>query len=330
MGNLYRGHNDGFLASGRARAQSQRVTASVHNRPIMALLLRLLAAIVLSVMLAIVKLAGESGIHLAEIVFWRQVPTIFAVLGWLLLRGEVARLKTTRVGAHARRALIGLASMALNFTAVMMLPLAEATTIVFTAAIWAVILAAVLLKEKVGRYRWGAVALGFTGVLVITQPGGSDLPLLGAAIGLAAAMLIALISVLIRDLGRTEEPITVVFYFSLFSLPIMGAILPFVYTPHTAEQWSMLASLAGLGLVAQLLLTASLRYGMVASVMVMDYTSLLWATLLGWRLFDRLPSATTWLGAPLVIAAGVIVAWREHRLARQDLAALAREEGTNI
>jgi drug/metabolite transporter (DMT)-like permease len=71
-----------------------------------------------------------------------------------------------------------------------------------------------------------------------------------------------------------------------------------------------------LGLAAQLLMTAALRFGRVSSVIVMDYSQFGWATLWGWLVFDHLPPATTWIGAPIVIAAGLIIAWREHVLAR--------------
>ena len=304
------------------------MTEARPHRPILALLLRLGAALVLSVMMAIVKLAEQGGVHLAEILFWRQLPTVPILLLWFAFNGGLARLATRRVGAHVRRALIGLASMALNFGSLILLPLAEATVLVFTAAIWAVILSAVFLKEKVGPYRWSAVFLGFVGVAIIAQPGSAEISLLGTAVALGAAVLIGLLSILIRDLGRTEEPLTVVFYFALFCLPILGAAMPFVHEQHSLEVWGLLAALGLLGLIAQFLVTASLRFGAVASVLVMDYTSLVWAVLLGWGLFDRLPPDSTWIGAPVVVCAGLIVAWREHRLERERLDQLARARGT--
>ena len=213
--------------------------------------------------------------------------------------------------------------MFFNFGAVTFLPLAEATTIAFTTTFWAVILSALILHEHVGRYRWAAVAIGFVGVIIITRPGSGDIPLIGALVGLTAAFLVAVISIQIRDLGKSEEPLVVVFYFALFSTPILGVILPFVHEGHNAYQWGLMGALAVVGLAAQLLLTAALRYGPVASVMVMDYTSLIWATLLGWSLFDHLPPASTWVGAPLVVVAGLIIAWREHRLHKERMLAVA-------
>ena len=288
------------------------------QRPLAALAMRLCAALVLSAMFALAKLLSESGVPLVDILFWRQVPTIVLVLCWLAMRGQLGRLRTERPGSHGRRAVYGVIGMVLNFGAVTLLPLAEATTLNFTSAIWAVILSSLLLKEAVGRYRWAAVLLGFIGVVVITQPGHSPIPLFGAAVGLGAAFMIALISIQIRDLGRTEEPLTVVFYFALFSVPMLLPVLLWQGAPaHSPYQWALLAALGLTGLLGQLLLTASLRYGSVASVIVMDYSALIWATLFGFLLFDRLPSSTTWLGAPMVVLAGLIIAWREHHLSRR-------------
>ncbi|ANY21367.1 Riboflavin transporter [Tsuneonella dongtanensis] len=285
------------------------------QRPQLALLIRLGAAFVLSVMLVFVKLVTESGVTLTETLFWRQLPTIPVLLLWFGMRRELTRLRSERMGAHFRRAVLGLTGMFLNFGAVTLLPLAEATTLGFTTAIWAVILSALLLRERVGLWRWSAVLLGFAGVLVIAQPGQSHIPPLGAAVSLGAAFTIALISIQIRDLSRTEHPLTIVFWFSAFSLPILALAMPFVMTSHTPYQWMLLAGLGLFGLLGQFLLTAALRYGAVASVIVMDYSSLVWATLFGWWVFDRLPPAATWFGAPLIVGAGLVIAWREHRLA---------------
>ncbi len=295
------------------------------QRPQLALLIRLGAAAVLSVMLVCVKLLGESGVSLTETLFWRQLPTIPILFFWFAARGQLATLKSARLPAHGRRAMAGLAGLFLNFGAVTLLPLAEATTFNFTSAIWAVILSALVLHEKIGPWRWGAVLLGFGGVLVIAQPGANHVPGLGAAVALGAAFMIALISIQIRDLAQTEHPLTIVFWFAAFSLPPLAIALPFVITEHTAYQWSLLAGLALFGLLGQFLLTSALRYGAVASVIVMDYSSLIWATLFGWWVFDRLPPHTTWLGAPLIVGAGMLIAWREHRLSLQKARAMVGE-----
>ena len=308
----------GSLARFVTSPKASRVEAppAHHHRPLLALAIRLGAAFVLSVMLVFVKLLGEAGVNLAETLFWRQLPTIPILLLWFGARGQLSTLRSDRLGSHARRALLGIAGMFLNFGAVMLLPLAEATSLNFTSAIWAVILSAIVLRESVGVWRWAAVILGFTGVLVITQPGDGHVPLVGAAVALSAAFMIALISIQIRDLARTDHPLSIVFWFSAFTVPVLALAMPFVMTRHSTYEWALLGGLALFGLLGQFLLTAALRFGAVASVIVMDYSSIVWATLFGWWVFDRLPPSTTWLGAPLIVAAGLVIAWREHRLSR--------------
>jgi drug/metabolite transporter (DMT)-like permease len=260
--------------------------------------------------------------------FWRQLLSIPLILGWLIATRRLDMLRTQRPRTHFLRALYGTIGMLLNFGAVILLPLAEATTINFTVPIWAVLLSILLLKEQVGLWRWSAVALGFVGILVIAQPGCGHFPLYGALVALGGAFMIALISIQIADLNRTDKPLTIVFYFALFSAPLTALSLPFVATAHDTLGWLLLLGIGLAGALGQLLLTAALRFGKVASVIVMDYSGLFWATLYGWALFAMLPPASTWLGAPLIVAAGLIIAWREHRLARPARRGTPGVEGT--
>ena len=300
-----------------------------RHRPLLALLIRLGAIAALSTMSALIKLANARGVHLLEIMFWRQFITLPILLGWVLATsGSLRTLKTDRPGKHFLRSLYGTIGMVLNFGAVILLPLAEATVMNFTTPIWATMLAILLLKEHVGVWRWSAIVLGFAGIVIIAQPGGGHFPLYGALVGLGGAFMVALISIQIADLNRTDKPLTIVFYFALFSVPMTALALPFVMTRHDGADWALLFAIGAFGLVGQLLLTAALRFGAVASVIVMDYSQLFWATLYGWTLFATLPPASTWLGAPLIIAAGLVIAWREHRLSRPTLRDVARVEGT--
>ena len=284
------------------------------SRPILAITLRLAAAALIAAMLAMVKLAGEAGVALPEILFWRQCLTIPLLLGWMSGTGNTRLLRTQRLWVHGRRAMLGLTSMSLFLGAALFMPLAELTTITFAGPLFAVALSALLLKETVGPWRWGAVALGFAGVAVVAQPSGETLPALGVAMGSLAAMLNGLISVQVRDLGRTEHPLTSVFMFGAFSMIPLALLLPFYAGAHSAPTYALLIGTGLCGLFAQIGLTTALRFGTVATVTVMDYSGLIWSTLAGWLVFDHLPPLTTWIGAPLIVAAGLIVVWREHHL----------------
>lgn len=265
-------------------------------------------------MTVLVKLASDAGVHLAEIMFWRQSLAVPVVLAWVIAGPGLASLATQRFGAHVTRSGLGLVSMSFYMGSITLLPLAEATTLGFTTPIFATILAAIILREKVGKHRIGAVIAGFIGVLVIVQPGGADIPAAGAAVGLIAALLVAITSLQIRDMGRTEGAATTVFWFSVLSTIPMGLLLPFFITSHDAYEWMLLAGIGTLGGIGQIGLTAALRLAPVSTVIGMDYISLLWSSLFGWLLWNYVPGPATWIGAAIIIVSGLYIAWREHRL----------------
>lgn len=288
-----------------------------------ALGLRLTATIFFSVMLLLVKLTGDRGISLPETLFWRQFVPAISIFAWLLARRQMHRLKTTRPWIHARRAAIGGSGMFLTLGVVRLLPLAEATILAFTVPMFAVILSVILLKEKVGLWRWSAVIAGLLGVLIIAGPDSGNLPLNGLAVGIGAAFMVSLVNVQLRDLGKTEEPVTVVFYFSAISAPFLGLFLFKTGVHHDLEGWLMLGGIGITGLFAQLAMTASLRYGAISSVIVVDYIQLAWATAWGWLIFDQLPPAATWLGAPIIIGASLLIVWRERILSQSRKTAIS-------
>jgi drug/metabolite transporter (DMT)-like permease len=294
-----------------------------EQRPLAGIALRLLTAVLLAVMFALVKLASTRGVNVVETLFYRQCGSALCATGFVAVGPGFDSLKTKRVGAHVGRMALGLMAMALNFVAFILLPLAEATTIGFSVPIFSVVLAALVLSEPTGKWRWGAVAAGFAGVLLIVQPGSGDVPLLGASVALAAALLTASVTIVIRRLGKTERAATTVFWFALSSLVPLGLLMLGFARSHEPATWGILAAMALAGGIAQLTLTGALRLAPVALIMPMDYTSLLWAVLLGEWIFGEMPTPWIWAGAPIIIASGLVIVWREHRLHR--LAALSAE-----
>lgn len=297
-----------------AARDTDRPTA---ERPLAGITLRLLTALLLALMFAMVKLAASLGVNLVESLFYRQCGSALCAIGLVVAGPGFASLRTRRIGAHVGRMALGLAAMALNFLAFVLLPLAEATVIGFSVPIFAVVLAALVLGEPTGRWRWGAVAAGFAGVLLIVQPGSGEVPLVGASVALAAALLTASVTIVIRRLGATERATTTVFWFAVSSLVPLGLLMVQFARPHDGATWAILVGLALVGGLAQLTLTGALRLAPVALVMPMDYTSLLWATLLGLWIFGELPTPWIWVGAPIIIASGLVIVWREHKLHRR-------------
>ena len=280
-------------------------------------LLRLVTALLLAVMFALVKLVSTRGVNIVETLFYRQCGSALCAVGAVAAGPGFRSLQSKRVGAHVGRMALGVTAMGLNFAAMIMLPLAEATAIGFSVPIFSTVLAAVVLGEPTGKWRWGAVAAGFLGVLMIVQPGTGEVPLLGAGVALVAALLTASVTIVIRRLGKTERATTTVFWFAVSSLVPLGAMMIWFARSHEPQTWVLLGAMALAGGLAQLTLTGALRLAPVALVMPMDYTSLVWAVLLGAWIFGELPTQWIWVGAPIIIMSGLVIVWREHRLVRR-------------
>ncbi len=286
------------------------------DRVLTGLALRLFAIACLSTMSALIKLAETRGAGLVETMFHRQLWAVPLVTAWIAAGPGLGSIRTRRFGAHLSRTAVGLTGMVFTFGSVLLLPLAEATTLQFTVPIFATLLGALLLKEPTGWHRWGAVIIGFLGVLVVAQPGGGHFPLYGAVVGLLAALFVAIVAILLRQIGKTESAGTTVFWFSTLSVLPLGMVYAFQLKAHDPLTWAILVAIGLVGGVGQLALTGAVRFAPVSAVVPMDYSGLVWATLYGWLLFGVLPTPYTWMGAPIIIASGLYIVYREQRLRR--------------
>lgn len=263
--------------------------------------MRLLAVVCFSLMSGFIKLSLEHGSSVPEMMFYRSVFGLPPLLAWLIWDRNRDFWRTTRPMAHVNRSVIGVLSMALGFTAIGLLPLAEASTISFIAPLFALALSAPFLGERVGLSSWIAVALGFVGVIIVMQPGG-ELPLLGTLMALGSALGVSLVTVSLRSLSRTEDALTTVWWFTIFVAVATGVLMPWYGGAHDGWTWFLLVGVGVTGGVGQIGLTASLSHAPIAVLAPIDYLQLLLAVLLGWFLFDAQPAVTTWIGAGLIIA----------------------------
>ena len=261
---------------------------------------------------ALLKLASMEGLNAPELVFYRSLFSLPVVLFWVLKRESLASLKPNRPLAHVWRSCLGLLSMGLTFQALILLPLADATAINFTAPIFATILSFLILREDVGLHRWGAVVLGFVGVLIVARPGGSSLPILGIAIALVGAVGQAGVTTTLRHLQRSENVAAIVFWFAIAGIVVGGLLIPFFGRLHGLTALALVLAGGLAGGVGQLLMTSSLR-APVSVVSPFDYLQIVAATIYGWLLFSDVPSLHTIIGAALIAGSGIYTALREHR-----------------
>ncbi len=275
------------------------------------ILCRIGSGLCFSTMGAMLKLASTHGFNAPELVFYRSVFSLPVVLLWVLKRENLRILRPNRAMPHVWRGAMGIVSMGLTFQALILLPLAEATAINFTAPIFATILSFLVLHEEVGIRRWSAVVLGFVGVLVVVQPTGSSLPLLGVAVALGAAIGQAAVTTTLRHLQRSEHVSTIVFWFAVSGIVAGGLAMPVFGRWHDAAGFTFVIAGGLAGGLGQLFMTASLR-APIAVIAPFDYLQIVAATAFGWLLFSDVPTVSTMTGAGLIAASGIYTAWREH------------------
>lgn len=282
--------------------------------------LRIASAGCFSVMSALLKLASTHGVVAPEMLFYRALFGLPVILIWVVASQGLHTLRTERPLAHLFRSALGISAILCTFQTLTMLTLADATTIGFTAPIFATLLSVLILKETVGRYRWMAVLVGFVGVAVVLRPGSSHAPpLAGALLGLAAALGTAGVTITLRQLKNTEHVAAIVFWFFVASLGVGALLLPVFGSWHDAPTLWLLAGGGVMGGLAQLLMTASVQSAPVAVIAPFDYLQLIGAVIFGWWLMASPPSMNTLAGAALIAASGLYTVWREHVRRRDRL-----------
>jgi drug/metabolite transporter (DMT)-like permease len=291
---------------------------ALRHRPVTGIALKLASLVLFSGMSLCVKLLGQA-IPTGQTIFARGVISA-VVLGFIAWHtGRLHLLKTSNWRAHALRSLSGTVSMFCLFTALTMIPFADVTAITFTAPMFITVLAMLFLGERIHRYRWTALVLGFVGVLIMIGPHltFSEGSLSGSLAALGAAFFAAIAMTSLRAMSAGEHAITITFYFSL-TFMLCAALTALQGWPMPTSTQLLLIVLAGLfGVFGQLLMTYSYRYAEASTIAPFEYASMIMAVLLGFVFFGEVPDLSVWIGAPLVIAAGLIVLWREHLLKKQ-------------
>lgn len=281
-------------------------------RPAYGITLRLLAVFLLSSMVMLVKLAGDMGVHALESLFYRFVFGFLFIFFWVLSRDGLSSMKTRRLPLHFFRTLSGIVAMGLSFYAAIILPLPEFATITFTSPLVVTILSIIFLKEVVGKRRWTAMIIGFLGVLIIVQPGRNIIPLDGALMAFGAVIAASYTFILIKYLSTTESSTSVVFWFTLMAIPVTGVVMFFVGKPHPPIIWLMMIAVGLFGAIGQVALSESIKYAPISLTASMDYSNLLWSTLYGYLIWSYWPGISLWIGAPIIIGAGIYIALRRE------------------
>jgi drug/metabolite transporter (DMT)-like permease len=280
-------------------------------QPIKGIFFKLASVTLFIVMSSLIKAVSEN-VPPGEAVFFRAFFAIPVIFVWLWLRGDQRTgLRVQSPLAHFWRGFVGTCAMGLMFAGLGLLPLPEVTAIGYAAPLLTVVFAAMFLGEEVRAFRLAAVALGMAGVLIVLSPrltvfSGEEVAraeALGAMLVLMGAVCAALAQIYVRKLVQTEQTSAIVFYFSLTSTVLALMTLPFGWVVPTQSEAALLILAGLLGGTGQIFLTTAYRYADASVVAPFDYASMLLAILIGYFVFDEVPTVQMLIGAGLVIVA---------------------------
>lgn len=266
-----------------------------------------LSGILFAAMLAVFKLAGEE-LPVVQILFLRQIMVLAVILPALLHDWPRARqtLRSQSPKLQILRIVLSAGAMLAGFTGLVHLPLAESTTITFTRVIFAVLLSAVILGEVVGARRWGATALGFVGVLIVSAPSATEAWNPYTLLALVAALFTGSVTVILRRLATLDGPGTIMIWHSVGLLILLIMPTALVWKTPTLEQWGLIGILGLLMAGAQWTSIRALKVSEASAVAPFEYLRLIWAALFGYLVFHDIPDTRLAVGAAFVLGAALL------------------------
>jgi drug/metabolite transporter (DMT)-like permease len=285
-----------------------------HDHILKGILFAACAFFLMAVMNAMAKMLSGT-YHIVEIAFFRNVFATLPFLIYILSTRQFTLFKTKKPRVLAFRCTLGAISLMTTFAAFKVLPMAEATVLLFASSLMIPALSFFILKEHVGPYRWGAILFGFSGILIMAGIGGFS-SWIGVVIGLSAASMHAILQIALRYL-KTESPITVTFYFVFVGIFVTGLFLPFFATwDYTPKIWGLFALIGLTGALAQLCLSNAFKNAPASVVSSFNYTGLIWATGFDLLIWNFIPGWPVFAGGSIVIASALFITYREHKRAK--------------
>jgi drug/metabolite transporter (DMT)-like permease len=250
---------------------------------------------------------------IGEMLFMRAVTSLAVASIVILPVTGLGVFRTKRLHDHLLRNISQSSAQGFVSIAMSMMPLASVVAITFSAPLFSTISAAVVLKESVGPMRWGALIVGFLGVLVVTSPG-MDTFQIGSLFALANAVLFGTVAVGVRRMAATESTSTLIMHQMTMLTIIFAATLPFGWvTPANARDWAAMIANGLANAAGQFLWTRALHLAPASAVAPFNYFSLVWASVLGFLIWGDVPSAMLLIGSAVVVGSGMFLLWHEAR-----------------
>jgi drug/metabolite transporter (DMT)-like permease len=268
-----------------------RIPVSLHGIAYM-----LAAMFTFSLMNNCIRFASAE-MPVTQLAFFRNLFALMLTALWIALTHRPAIFRTDRLKSHLLRAALGITSIEIWFHAVTVMPLNQATALSFMAPVFTVLFAILFLKEKSTLARWGAVVLGFIGMLVILRPGSEAMS--------TAAMLVLVSGILIKTMTRSEHPDLIIFFQALLMTPLALPLALLDWQPLTLAGFAWAMAVAACSAGSHAFLTRAFVRSDMILLMPFDFSRLIFTAALAWLWFGETLDLWTVAGAAFIIAGSV-------------------------
>ena len=281
------------------------------NHPLAGITLMVVSCLFMASLSVFVKILGQE-LHPFQVVFLRNFFSLILILPLVFTLSKKA-LVDTPFKFHIVRSLNGVLAMTVWFYVIARMPLADSTAISFTTPLFATLGAVLFLKEKVHFRRWAAICMGFSGVLLMMQPSGDGGYIMGL-LGLLSAVLMAISTLLIKSLSKTESARVMLLYMGLFMTPLSFPLAWAHWQPMTTEQLWLSLAMGAVAALAHLFLNKAFALAEVSALQPFDFIRLPIAAMFGYMLFAEIPTLETLLGALIIAGSSIYIAYRESKV----------------
>lgn len=246
------------------------------------------------------------------LIWARYVINLAMLLAWFAARGELRRIRTARPGIQIARGLLLASATFFYFSALRVMPIADAAGISFVLPLFVAVLAVPMLGEQLDLPRAIAILVGMVGALMIVRPGSSVFTA-SSLLPVAMAVCNALYQILTRKVAGLEHPLTSLVWGAIVGALLFSAVAPFAWeTPQTAFHWALLGVIGLFASIGHYLLIRAYDYANATLLAPYTYTAMVWAIALGFAVFGHLPDAWSVGGMAVIVAAGMFLAGRQR------------------
>ena len=280
----------------------------LNNKSLYVVILAISATMFGALMASCVKYLS-SDLHPIIICFYRCLMGLILITPFMI-KNNFQALKSQNFKLQFSRSMINIISMICWFSAIGMMYFEKAAALGFTTPLFTTILAIVLLKEKIRFHRTAALLIGFIGILVIVRPGYVPLEL-GATLLLASAFSFSFVLIIVKKLSAIDSSLTIIFYHLLFSTPIFFIFSLFYWETVSLNQLLIFTFMGASGLLSHWCLAQAFKLSDTTFVMPLQFTKLIWASLIGVFIFAEQPDMWTWVGGVIIFISVVYITYRE-------------------